>query len=600
MPSVNWLSALANHLWQSTAFGAAAWLLALALRKNRAGTRYWIWLCASLKFLFPLSLLFALGQSLRPAGLNTISHPGMSVAIAQAAQPFAEGAIAVAIPAPVVTAHPANVLPVALLLIWLCGVVGVAFGWWLRWRRVRNAVRAASATGYAATVPILASPAQIEPGIFGIFRPVLLMPQGIARRLTPAQMDAILAHEMCHVRRRDNLTGAIHMLVAAAFWFHPMVWWIGARLVEERERACDEEVLRLGGRRETYAESILSVCKHYVESPVPCVSGIGGSDLKQRIVRIMTDRFSQNLSLGRKILLGAAALLAVAGPLTLGALAVTSPAAAASSASTPPQGANGAPWPSFEVASIKLDTSGVPQRLFQFPSVGRFHTINMPAKDIIQFAYNIKPAQLDGAPPWTSSQAWVIDAKVDDAMMPDFQKLSRQQQIDQVRLMLRSLLADRFKLVLDHQTKDAPIYALVVSKGGPKLTPTAYKGTPGEPPPPGTPRESSPHLLIGGDGISAVNQPMSGLANILAAVPDLGGRTVVDQTGITGNYDFELKFTVNIGPKGAPTGDDAAATTDSGLSVFTALQDQLGLRLESTRGPVDMYTVEHIEQPAEN
>lgn len=277
----------------------------------------------------------------------------------------------------------------------------------------------------------------------------------------------------------------------------------------------------------------------------------------------------------------------------------TPPAAAPSSASTPPPAANGAPLPSFEVASIKLDTSGVPQRLFQFPSVGRFHTINMPAKDIIQFAYNIKPAQLDGAPPWTSSQAWVIDAKVDDAMMPDFQKLPRQQQIDQMRLMLRSLLADRFRLVLDHQTKDAPIYALVVAKGGPKLTPTAWKGTPGQPPPPDTPRESFPHLLMGPNGISAVNQPMAGLADVLALVPDLSGRTVVDQTGITGNYDFELKFTVNIGPKGAPTGDDAA-TTDSGLSVFTALQDQLGLRLESTRGPVDMYTIEHIEQPAEN
>lgn len=278
----------------------------------------------------------------------------------------------------------------------------------------------------------------------------------------------------------------------------------------------------------------------------------------------------------------------------------TPPAPAASSPSASQPATNGAPLPSFEVASIKLDTSGVPQRLFQFPGPGRFHTINMPAKDIIQFAYNIKPAQLDNAPPWTASQAYVIDAKVDDAIMPDFQKLPRQQQIDQMRLMIRSLLADRFRLVLDHQTKDAPIYALLVAKGGPKLTPTAWKGTPGAPPPPDTPRQSLPHLLLGSAGISAVNQPMSGLADILALVPDLGGRTVVDQTAITGNYDFELKFAVNIGPKGPATGDDSAASTDTAVSVFTALQDQLGLRLESTKGPVDMYTVQHIEQPTEN
>ena len=86
-------------------------------------------------------------------------------------------------------------------------------------------------------------PARIEPGVLGILKPILLLPKGITDRLPPAQLDAIIAHEMSHVRRRDNLTGAIHMLVEAIFWFHPMVWWIEARLIEERERACDEEVL---------------------------------------------------------------------------------------------------------------------------------------------------------------------------------------------------------------------------------------------------------------------------------------------------------------------------------------------------------------------
>ena len=107
----------------------------------------------------------------------------------------------------------------------------------------------------------MSAPGLVEPGVFGIFRPVLLLPEGIAERLDQAQLEAILAHELCHIRRRDNLTAAIHMAVQATFWFHPLVWWLGARLVDERERACDEEVLRLGNKPQVYAEGILNVCK---------------------------------------------------------------------------------------------------------------------------------------------------------------------------------------------------------------------------------------------------------------------------------------------------------------------------------------------------
>ncbi|MGH9587801.1 MAG: M56 family metallopeptidase, partial [Acidobacteriaceae bacterium] len=123
-----------------------------------------------------------------------------------------------------------------------------------------------------AEVPVLSSSAAIEPGIFGVFRPVLLFPEGIPERLSAEQMRAIVAHEMCHVRRRDNLTFAIHMVVETLFWFHPMVWWIGSRLIEERERACDQAVVQAGSEAQVYAEGILNVCKFYVESPLACAS----------------------------------------------------------------------------------------------------------------------------------------------------------------------------------------------------------------------------------------------------------------------------------------------------------------------------------------
>jgi beta-lactamase regulating signal transducer with metallopeptidase domain len=92
---------------------------------------------------------------------------------------------------------------------------------------------------------------------------------------------------MSHVRRRDNVANAIHMLAEALFWFHPLVWWIERRLLDEQERACDEEVLRQGGDPQVYAESILRICEFYVTSPLICVPGITGSDLKMRVREIM-------------------------------------------------------------------------------------------------------------------------------------------------------------------------------------------------------------------------------------------------------------------------------------------------------------------------
>ena len=144
------------------------------------------------------------------------------------------------------------------------------------------------------------SRASLEPGIFGIARPVLIWPEGISARLDDAHVEAILAHEVGHVRRRDNLFAAIHMLVEAIFWFHPLVWFVGTRLVEEREVACDEEVLESGSAREVYAESILKICEFCVSSPLACVSGVTGADLKKRIVRIMSEGAVRKLDGSRK------------------------------------------------------------------------------------------------------------------------------------------------------------------------------------------------------------------------------------------------------------------------------------------------------------
>jgi TonB family protein len=172
--------------------------------------------------------------------------------------------------------------------------------------------------GIWSPISLRSSHSSLEPGIFGILRPLLLWPAGISHRLQDAHLEAILAHEVQHVRRRDNLAAAMHMVVGAIFWFHPVVWWLGARLVEERERACDEEVLRLGSQPEIYAESILKTCEFCVASPLACVSGVTGADLKQRIVRIMTQRSVDKLGFLKKLLLVAIGAGAVAAPIIAG------------------------------------------------------------------------------------------------------------------------------------------------------------------------------------------------------------------------------------------------------------------------------------------
>lgn len=268
------IPALGNHLWQSTAFCVLAALLAFALRKNSARMRYWIWSIASVKFLIPFSLLVSVGGHFAWPRAVPVARPVVSAVVGEIARPFLQ-----AEPTAVALPLHRDSLPVVLLTLWACGLLTVALRWWGRWRRVRIAVRAGRTLPLKASIPVLALPSLLEPGVFGMFRPVVL-PEGITDRLTPAHLEAIVAREMCHVRRRDNLAAAIHMAVEAVFWFHPLVWWIGARLAEERECACDEEVLRLGSEPGVYAESILKTCQFYLESPLTCVSGITGLDLK--------------------------------------------------------------------------------------------------------------------------------------------------------------------------------------------------------------------------------------------------------------------------------------------------------------------------------
>ncbi|MGH7119198.1 MAG: TIGR03435 family protein [Acetobacteraceae bacterium] len=293
-------------------------------------------------------------------------------------------------------------------------------------------------------------------------------------------------------------------------------------------------------------------------------------------------RFSARPSLAG---LGVSALL-LAALLGVGGL-VPGWIAIAQTKATPPT--------SFEVASIR--PANPSQRLRGFyPRPGRFWAINLPVKVLIDEAYHLDPVQLEGLPSWAGSRPYTIQA----VMPPDMPRLPPRQISQLQDQMLRSLLGDRFKLKVHYATKILPVYNLVVAKGGLKMKsePAAeyIKG-----------QHSRTTLLAG--RYWTMGSSSSRIAEFLTSIV---GRTVIDKTGLTGRYDFNLTWTPwrieakgmagspGFGGNGGNEAGMAPAPDSSNLSIFTAIQQQLGLRLKPAKGPVKVLVVDHVEPPTPN
>jgi beta-lactamase regulating signal transducer with metallopeptidase domain len=304
------IAVLLDHVWQSTLFAAAAGLLTLAFRRNGARIRFWLWFAASMKFLLPFSALVALGGMIARLYPLTIAAPQI-MALQPAAEPFL-------VPTRVMSASADHTIAPWFVAAWTLGLAAILAVHLVRWSRLRRVVRDAHDIALTAPVRVKASASLLEPGLVGVLGPTVLLPSGLMARLSVAELNAILAHEITHFRNRDNLTAALHMVVEALFWFWPPVWLIGARLIAERERACDESVLASGHDAETYAGSILKVCKFCIQSPLACASGASGADLGQRVERIMIGEVAARLSPAKKMMLAGAVTAAIALPVMAG------------------------------------------------------------------------------------------------------------------------------------------------------------------------------------------------------------------------------------------------------------------------------------------
>lgn len=236
----------------------------------------------------------------------------------------------------------------------------------------------------------------------------------------------------------------------------------------------------------------------------------------------------------------------------------------------------------FDVAAIRENTNSADgHHLYNDPAESHFRTVNFPIKDLIQFAYGIPNSQILGGPAWLDSAMYDIDAKSDGSVDVQLKGLPTADARHQKQLMVQALLAERFRLKTHEETRQLPLFDLIIAKGGIKFKPDNKVGNA---------VDTGRNRLH----ISGMQDTVPILARELAQVL---GHVVVNKTGVSGSYDLNLRWTPvsSASPmlNGAP---DPNPPPD----LFTAIQEQLGLKLESAKGPVRVLVIDHIERPTEN
>ena len=335
--------------------------------------------------------------------------------------------------------------------------------------------------------------------------------------------------------------------------------------MDERERDCDEAVLRHGSNPRDYAQGIVNVCRTYVESPLSCAAGISGSDLKKRIRGIIMWRASLPVTIRGKVMLSVAALAMPSIPFVIGIIRAQS---------LPP-----APKYGYEAVSIHRSAPGQTGERFGVGPMGGLRTTNTPVMLLLSFAYDVPDYRFADAPGWVSSERYDILLTPDTpdvAPGPDAPARDALASMGRNQQRLRAVLRDRFGLVLRVETRELRVYALIQAKGGSKLSAVAGD------------RPATFHNNGKAGHVEAIRAPIKLLTDFLAR--ELG-RPVNDETGLNGVYDFKLEW--NPQTESGDVAPDAP-------SLFTALTEQLGLRLESKKGPAQVYVIEKIERPSDN
>lgn len=585
---------LVHFLWQGALIallyaGARGWMG----RGSTANGRY-VLACAALAAMMaaPVATWIAMhqGEDVTPRADRTARIPAASFP-APAPLPAAVYRTVPGVP-------PAQFLP-WVVMAWLTGAtvfwVRLA-GSWMMAARMRSMLvrpapeqwqqvlaRLSARIGLTRPVRMLVSALVDAPAVVGWVRPLVLVPVGALSGLPAEYIEALLVHELAHIRRHDYLVNCLQSAAEALLFYHPAIWWVSGHIRAERELCCDDAAVCFSGDVFTYARALAEL-----ESARPAhfgtIMAANGGSLANRIARLLGQSRPASRRLSGSGIAAAAMLLAVTAFAVFG-----QPAAR----------------PKFEVASVK------PAREVRFRMVRTSPgglTASAPVLLLIQNAYGVQPFQIVGGPEWMRSEHYEIEAKADS-------KASR----SQVFLMLRSLLDDRFQLKIHRETRELPVYALVAARGGLNLpppkdgscvaspaadAPAEWAGgrmsPPGQAQPLGRCGDVRVMLEPTGARMQGGKVPMPELVRMLSMVL---GRAVIDRTGFTELFDVQLDFvpdetTAALPP---PPPDSAAASPEfNNRSILVAMQEQLGLRMESTKGPVDVIVIDHVERPGAN
>ena len=306
----------ANHLWQATLFALIAWIAARLLTRATAHIRHLLWLLAFVKFLFPSVFVIV---ALRAFGIDVSRLSALVAGNAGGAD------FMLRIAEPIIqtvgndTGGSHKEIYCALTFCWLIGATLFLSGWLVRrWRLARilsggeviaggpvTEIFERESARLNLTRPVgLVAASEIAgeidgPVVWGVWRPVIVLPEGLAETLSIGELEAVMMHELIHVKRRDNLLGNLRMLVCCLFWFHPLVWLLDRKLADERELICDEQVVAAGNALETYAAGLWKVVQFGLGWPVAGASRAAGSNLKWRIKLMLNSQYQQTSAMNR-------------------------------------------------------------------------------------------------------------------------------------------------------------------------------------------------------------------------------------------------------------------------------------------------------------
>jgi bla regulator protein BlaR1 len=445
----------------------------------------------------------------------------------------------------------------------------------------------------------LTSASCVVPVTVGFLHPRIILPER-SRDWPQAQLDAVLAHEGEHIRRRDPLFQWIALLNRAIFWFHPLAWWLERKLSGLAEEACDAAVIARGYDPREYSEYLLDLARS-VERAGTRIDAVGmampGIGLKHRIRQMLSGVPVPRISRPRMACTVAVCAAAV-GIFAAGKLVHAQQGLA------------------FEVASIRPSNLRIGDGKSKTKDGGgglrsgldhlRFNYSDS-LSGLIMRAYSVKgcPPIADctrilGGPDWLKKDRFDVQAKMPDGSPAYTFDQFIDGQASQLQLMLQTLLAERFNLKLHREQRQLPVYAMTLTKVGPKLKKAAEPEIIQFPdgsmrknrsllwtPAPGPNGERSEHTLQ----MIVRDRSLQELGDTLSMFI---GRPVLDRTGLEGTFDITLEYEMDPDAANIPGGALA------GPAMFTAFREELGIKFEATRGPVDVLVIDHAEKPSEN